>query len=377
MFCQYRLPRHIATSPEHELRCSRGHSNAGQLRAANRGGNSRSGRAITEIVLIILVPGLCLIGWALFDNDLKNSLLAAPHSDTALAFNPVYDIVPIEPGVFVSMHSQGQLRFWDKAQTSGMGDIQSHLPEVRCGTYSAEQRLLAVGSAMGQIEVWDLDNLDHPVQSTTHEKTEVMSCAFTPDGSLLISGDDEGRISIWEPRTLNRLHKLAAADTTDAIRVIVVSDDGRLLLAGTRVGTVHVWDLQERKLVRIVRASRTSICPDSCIEFLALLPGNREFLAATHEEGVAVWNLETGVCVRRFADPHLEVRSGAISADRSSFFAGGKRGQVHEWDIATGQHVNSIQQGDSTVRSLGCDLEGLGVACGNWDGRVHWHTSRS
>ncbi len=346
----------------------RGSSNVRSTRAV-----ARRGIAATELLLIILVPCFCLWGWSLFDKEFTKSLLAGPSTDTAAPANPVYAILPVGDGVFVTLHSQGQLRFWDQNRSTALGDLQSHLTEIRCGAFSASKNLLAVGSAMGSLEVWDLDQPDRPVTSRIVDKIEVSSCQFTPDGSRLVCADEAGRISVWDPRTLRRLSVTEASRNGDAIRCLNISSDGKLALAGTRSGTVQVWDLSERKLIRTIRLTRSSNSFDSCIEAVATLPGSREFVAATRTDGIIIGNYETGKVVRQFASSFMEIRSGMLSANGRFFVSGNNLGQLGVWDVATGKSLQSIKQYGSMVRAVACSSNANTILFGDWAGEVSWH----
>lgn len=146
---------------------------------SGHGSKSRAGRAFTEVVLIVLVPCFCLMMWAIFDSELKKSLLAGPTKDHLLTVNPVYDAVTMENDSVLTVQGQGQLRIWDLKKSVMLGEMQSHLSEVRCADYTSEQRLLAVGSAMGKLEIWDLEHPETPLSLTTRCCTKFrIACLF-------------------------------------------------------------------------------------------------------------------------------------------------------------------------------------------------------
>lgn len=334
----------------------------------------RQGRALTEVILIVLVPCFCLFCWALLDSEMRKSLLAAPSSDPETAINPVFAFVKAEPETVVSVYSQGQLRFWDLTNSAALGDMQSELTELRCGAYSPKQRLLAVGSAMGKLEVRDLDHPETPVTSRVSDLQEVAACQFTPDGNLLISAGEGRLICFWEPRTLNRVHAAELGNEGDSVRSLVMSDDGQFFLAGTHNGQVQVWDVNERKMIRKFRVTQAWMRPEASVEAVALLPGDKEFVAATRKDGVAVWDAETGKCIRKFNQPLVDIRSGVLSEDGSHFIAGNDQGQMAVWNVATGQLIKLVQQRPVIVRSVACDEHGSMVMTGNWSGHIQWHS---
>lgn len=356
-------------SPQSHRLSSRGQSTA-SIAASPK---CRSGRALTEVVLIVLVPCFCLFCWTLFDSEVRKSLLAAPANDQTTPINPVFGFVKTEKGTVVSLHSQGQLRFWDLTRSVALGDMQSEIAEIRCGAYSPQQRLLAVGSAMGKLEVWHLDHPETSITSQVPALREVACCQFTPDGTMLISAGEGRCISFWEPRSLKRVHVAEVADGNDSVRDLDISDDGHYFVIGTHNGEVEVWDLPERKLIRRVRVTQAKMRPEAAVDEVAWLPGNKEFIAATRTEGIGVWNVETGERIRAFDKTLPGIRSGALSDDSKYFIAGGDGGQVGIWEVKTGLRIKSVQQRPSIVRAVTTDDTGSLVLAGHWTGQIQWH----
>lgn len=344
----------------------------GLCRAGLARRQSRSGRALTELVLIVMVPCFCLLMWAVFDADFRQSLLAAPQRD-AQSFNMVYGLIPIENGTVASLHGQGQIRFWDLGTAAVLGDIQSELVEVRFGAYSKRQRLLAVGSAMGGIEVWDIDHPEQPLARIVDRKRVVMCCQFSPDGNLLICGGDRGALSVWDSRTLQQLDVIVPPGPSAATRSLAISKDGKRALTGLRNGTAQLWDLEKRVSHPSFQVTQKSSLPESTVESIEFLPGDKEFIVATRAEGVIVCNLDSGECVRRCARPLDNIRSGALSPDSSRFVAGNEQGQVAVWDVNSGRLIKEMQQRSAVVRAVICDARATCIVSGDWTGSVQVH----
>ncbi|MES2793892.1 MAG: hypothetical protein V4719_30040 [Planctomycetota bacterium] len=334
---------------------------------------SRAGRALTEVVLIVLVPCLCLMIWAMCDAELKKSLLAGPNKDNLLSVNPVYDTVNMENDTVLTVQGQGQLRFWDFKKSVMLGEMQSQLSEVRCAAYSPSERLLAVGSAMGRLEVWNLDNPQLPVMTDDPTLHEVSDCVFTADGKQLLSSGEDGQLLVWNARTLERLDTLVDPECRESIRSLGVSPDGKLAIAGTHSGLAQVWDLKQRRLLHTYRVAARHLRPDAAVESVAFVDGGANFVAATRNDGVAIWNAETGACVQKFAGDFRGLRSGVISRDGKTFVAGSEGGLVASWDVSTGKSIGSPVQRGPIIRALACSADGKMVLSGEWGGRIQFH----
>lgn len=339
---------------------------------SGHGSKSRAGRAFTEVVLIVLVPCFCLMMWAIFDSELKKSLLAGPTKDHLLTVNPVYDAVTMENDSVLTVQGQGQLRIWDLKKSVMLGEMQSHLSEVRCADYTSEQRLLAVGSAMGKLEIWDLEHPETPVVTDDPLLHEVSDCLFVPGGKILLTSGEDGKIVLWNPRTLEQVDTLISSETQESVRSLGISRDGKQVIAGTHSGLVQIWDLESRKMLRTHRVAAQYQRPEAAVETVGFLADGINFISATRNDGVAIWSSETGACIRHFSGSVKGLRSGILSSDETRFVAGSEDGVVVTWDVATGDRIGVPVVQGAIVRSLACSTDGQTLLSGDWNGRVQF-----
>lgn len=332
---------------------------------------SRCGLALTEVLMIVVVPCLCLGVWALFDADLKSTLLAGANKEQYLSTNAIYDAVSMDDNTLLTASAQGQLKLWNLTDGSLLGEMQSHLSEVRCVAYEPRQRLLAVGSATGHLEVWDLARPEKPVGDMRDDLAGVTDCLFLPDGSRLVTSGEDGRMMFWEPRTLRQTDVLKSANSDDLIRRLACSSDGRMILAGTSLGQVQIWDLARREVVRSVNVTPDQVRPTCVVEHLAFGKSDLEFIAATRNNGVGVWSTKTGTHIRRLDGDLPGLRSLAISNNGGRCVAGDERGRVTIWDLPTGRQLAVTTQHHSIIRALGCSADGKTIVSGDWLGRIH------
>jgi WD40 repeat protein len=123
---------------------------------------------------------------------------------------------------------------------------------------SPDGQIIAVSSYYGtadSIQLWRaedftlLKTLDTPGQYITN-------IIFSPDGSLLASGDKNGSLKIWMVETGKQIQSLK--DTALPIQKIEFSKNGRKLIAST-LSRIEIWDVETGKLLNAMNMTTDQI----------------------------------------------------------------------------------------------------------------------
>ena len=225
-----------------------------------------------------------------------------------------------------------------------------------------------------------------------HEK--IVLAAATADLSgvpVAVTGDDGGRLYVWNLSTGARYHDREPVNTGGgAVRSITISQlsDGSIVAAtGSADGAVRIWDLLSgRQLEGPLLGSGEAIEAVTA----DALPDGRVVVAAADTSGtVRTWDLVTrqlvGVPVRCERDQALGLATARVG-DRVLGLATGQDSGLQLWDLATGVPVRSrlsnhpLAQRQPGTRTLQggraiatAVLSGREVAItGNGDGLLVW-----
>ncbi|MCI0535546.1 MAG: serine/threonine-protein kinase [Verrucomicrobiales bacterium] len=255
---------------------------------------------------------------------------------------------------------------------------------------------------------------------------KVYSLAFSPDGSLLAAGDDDGRITIWS--VLSRSLVTVLHDDRLSIRSLAFARDRSsspgaphqgtnwVLAAGDEGGTIALWDVAARSVRAHLRGSSFHV-------YALGFSGDGTLLASAGRGEARLWDVAAEKLVLRIpgSDAHTGI---AFSTDgkmlalcnqtgfrhgRASVYAlesgrgvralrglGGLYGQVkfspdgrliaalaHNWRVGiwetlTGQlqHVLTVPKGDITAAAwLGFNSDGSQFAFGHKSAGSLWNVS--
>ena len=207
---------------------------------------------------------------------------------------------------------------------------------------SPDYKTLAVmtnSSEHNQIELWDL-HTDELRTTFENPSAKVYSVAFHPGGQMLVSGDSEGVIRLWNIETgvnrqLLRLNKAAdrVGFSLDG-QLVMISSDKVYSLCDTETGKIKIT------LKGAGRFNRISFIPES------------KLLLGTSNKEIRIWDTESGKIKTTLGVPGWN-KHYALSPDGKTIAsAGGNDYKVDLWNLQTGQLENSLTGDPKYVKMI-------------------------
>ncbi|MFE5214080.1 MULTISPECIES: WD40 repeat domain-containing protein [unclassified Streptomyces] len=234
--------------------------------------------------------------------------------------------------------------------------------------FSPDGALLATGEENGMVRLWD-PVTGQPAGKPLTSRQRVWAVAFSPDGALLATGADDGMVRLWDPVTGRPAVGDPLPGHHGAALAVAFSPDGALLAAGGGMdGTVRLWDpVTGRPAVgdplpgHHGAALTLAFSPDGSL------------LATGGEDGMVwLWDPVTGQPAGApIAGSKNRVRAVAFSPDGTLLAAGGEDGMVRLWDPVTGQPVSVPLTGHrGSVRAVAFSPDGTLFATSGDGGTV-------
>ena len=176
---------------------------------------------------------------------------------------------------------------------------------------------------------------------------DVRAVAFSPDGSMLATGDDNGNAYVWNVATGRRIATLTDFAHSMSVGAVAFSPDGSTLAAGDDSGSAYVWDVATGHRIA------TLTDPNSLglgVRAVAFSPDGSTLAAGDDNSNAYVWNVATGRRIATFTDPNsISVGAVAFSPDGSMLAAGDDNGRTYVWDVATGRLIATLAGGGKAV----------------------------
>ena len=182
-----------------------------------------------------------LIDWSRI--DWKTDIHNVSHV-TALGFSP-------DGAILGSGTHQGEIQTWSVATGKALEILakpseHKNLGHISALSFAPDGTLLAVGTHT-QLHLWDVST-GHKIfsVSTVHKRDRHIfhdspkPLVFSPDGTILLGGNNSGTIQLWNIKTGDSITVLDGH--TQQIETLAFSPDGKTLVSTAEDGTILLWD---------------------------------------------------------------------------------------------------------------------------------------
>jgi len=147
--------------------------------------------------------------------------------------------------------ADGAVRLIDSSTGKELALMKSSSSEIYCLDVDPLQRRMVVGHQDGVIRVWDLATRTL-VASLVKQDRRVEGVCFSRDGAFFVSSGPEAALQVWDSQTYKPVERLSMSASPWGV---VISPDGRSLVATTYEGTVEAFDVSTMTRRANVRAS--------------------------------------------------------------------------------------------------------------------------
>uniref|UniRef100_A0AC35G765 Periodic tryptophan protein 2 n=1 Tax=Panagrolaimus sp. PS1159 TaxID=55785 RepID=A0AC35G765_9BILA len=156
---------------------------------------------------------------------------------------------------------------------------------------------LAFGCGEGsqsQLVVWEWQSESFVLKQQSHSQS-VLTAAFSPDGSLLATGAEDGKIKIWN--TTSSFCIVTFTEHTAAVSAVTWTQSGKAIVSAALDGTIRCHDIKR------YRNFRTMTCPRPTQLSSLVVDDSSELVVASSKElfEVYVFSMDTGDLVDNFS----------------------------------------------------------------------------
>ncbi|KAF8965897.1 hypothetical protein BDZ97DRAFT_1995357 [Flammula alnicola] len=203
--------------------------------------------------------------------------------------------------------------------------------------------------------------------------SKVLSVAFSPDGTCIVSGGDDGTIRVRDARTGDTVAGPFKGHT-NSVWSVAFSPDGTHIVSGSEDQTIRVWDARTGDTVAGPFKGHTS-----SVWSVAFSPDGMHIISGSEDQTIRVWDARTGDTVAGPFEGHTNsVWSVAFSPDGTRIVSGSKDQTIRVWDARTGDTVAGPFKGHtSSVWSVAFSPDGMHIISGSEDQTIRVWDART
>lgn len=203
----------------------------------------------------------------------------------------------------------------------------------RTVAFSADGKQLAVASGIG-IWIYDAATAREVDLLNGGQPTLVRSVAYSPDGTLIAAGTRDGTVQLWEVNRGRLLVPLRLPSSWREVDALAFSPDGRIVASGSH-DEIQLWDVENQRHLKTLKGHKGRIFS------LAFSPDGKTLASGAEDHTVILWESATGNNIATFQHSS-EVFSVAISPNGESLAAVAGN-SVNVWNVSTKKKVATLK----------------------------------
>lgn len=193
------------------------------------------------------------------------------------------------------------------------------------------QDIIAFDSSDKKINLYNIKLYDFRskqyLKALNGHSSRVNTVTFMADGKILVSGDENGQLRIWDWQTGDSLKEIELSTKINAIKI---SPDNRFLAVGSSDSKIIVLNFTKKEIEKSLDGHSNSVCS------LAFSPDGKFLASGSKDDTVKIWHIKTGTLLHSLESKSewKGVWSLCFSQDSQILAAGLNGGGIKVWQLS-------------------------------------------
>lgn len=257
--------------------------------------------------------------------------------------------------------------------------LAAHTGAINSIAFSPEGSSLAVGTENGTVQLWNTATGKHQKTLTRREyRFGIDKVSFLSDSrTVVVVSSHSTMVDVWDIATGERKKTRSATEngTTDnqAGQVKYIPDmymriggyinafsaDGKTIASYSSNETFRFWDIATRKEIKTLKVEPAG-------HMMSFSSDLRTLAIASHKKPIHLWDVNTGTQKKTIKTDTLENWFLVFSPD-DNFLASYDKGAIRVWDVNTGEEKQRLKGHKNTVSTVAFSPDNRTLASISYD----------
>lgn len=266
-------------------------------------------------------------------------------------------MLPTWDGTTWTLEEPGILRQWNtregrELQHQSLSDLEM--------LWALGGKQPALASAADDVTFWN--TATGTAIKSVKQPSWVTAMAFRPDGDVLATGHDDGRVRLWDVASATMTREWQMEDT--GISTLAFSSDGQKLAAGREDRTLCLLDVVHGVVIGKLKGHTDRISA------ITWHPSTRFFATSSWDTTCRVWNVQQGEQIYILNGQADQVHTAAFSPNGSMLASSDSEATIWLWDPFQGKVHRKMKGHLGEVTQLAFTPQGDYLVSGGSDGRL-------
>lgn len=266
--------------------------------------------------------------------------------------------------ILVVGFSSGVFALYELPACNMIQQLSISQSRVDCVQFNKTGEWILFGAAaFGQLLVWEWQSESYVLKQQSHFDA-LNAIAYSPDGSKVVTGADDGKIKVWDANSGFAI--ITFTQHQAGVTALKFSKRGNVLFSASLDGSVRAWDLLRYRNFRTFTAA-------SRLQFtsLAVDPSGELVCAGSMNEfDIHVWNVQTSQLVDRLAGHEGPVSTLDFSSDGSTLVSASWDYTMRLWNFFGRSALSEPMMLQSEALCAVFRPDGKVVAVSTMDGQI-------